>query len=174
MKRSTSRSFCIAALASWAMLAPASLLPDLMAKDMVPYRGTGYGVPVDVQPLPDGSLKFITAETGQATHFGRYEAQMEVIATFGLDAEGRFGLVLEGQYLQTASDGSSIRAVLSGFEWLDVSPPYPMIINIKITEGTGRFEGAVGSWQMMAESTGDYTYTTEGVISSVGSLRSRK
>lgn len=182
MRIRRSRSLCIAALAGCAFLVTAALSPELLAKGMVPYHGAGWGTPLLVEELPPtdehpyGGLGGILAETGEATHFGHYRAQLVFIGYYDYDPEAQaWVLVLTGQYVQTAADGSFIVAALTGREVLvPGGPPFPLTFTIWVTGGAGRFEGATGSWEITGAASGDYTYTAEGSLSSVGSLRGRK
>jgi hypothetical protein len=180
VKISRSGSLSFAAFAGCALLAFASPSPQLLAGEMVPYFGTGWGAPVGslhiVMPTPGnpkGAVWGTLSEIGEATHFGRYQAQCDITGYFGYEG-AQFVLYFSGTYVQIAADGSSIIAsVTNGREPL-VPAPTPFTMTITIVEGTGRFKGATGSWEMSALATGDYTYTTKGMISSVGSVRSRK
>jgi hypothetical protein len=172
MKISRSGSLCVAALAGCALLAVSSLSPRLIAKDMVPYRGAGHGTALELNFDENGNVTAILVETGQATHFGQYRARLDCTGWIGLEGDVSV-LYWTGTYVQVAADGSSVTAYATGREPL-VPFPAPFTMTITITSGTGRFEGATGSWEMSAISTGDYTYTTEGTISSIGSARSGK
>jgi hypothetical protein len=122
---------------------------------------------------PDGYGWANWTETGEATHFGKYQATATVEGWFEFE-DGLPVLVWTGTYVQVAADGSTITAeITEGREPL-IPAPTPFTMTITITEGTGRFLGATGSWTMFALSTGDFTYTTEGMITSIGSVRSRK
>ena len=175
-------SLYIAALAGCALLVTSALSPELIAKDMVPYKGAGWGTPLWVEELPPtdehpyGGLGGLLAETGEATHFGQYNARLLLIGYYEYDLEEEvWVLVMTGQYVQTAADGSSITADLTGREVVvPDGPPFPLTLTIRITGGTGRFEGATGSWEITGAASGDYTYTAEGTISSVGSLRGHR
>lgn len=156
----------------------AGLSLQLLAKDRVPYRATGYGVPVELiiewpsEANPSGSAMGWAEEVGQATHFGSYVATIAVDGYFVWE-DGLLVLVWTGSFVQYAADGSSVIGHLTGREPL-LPAPTPFTMTITIEGGTGRFAGATGGWEVYALSTGDYTCTAEGWISSVGSLKSKK
>lgn len=175
-------SLRFAALVGGTWLMAGTLLPELVAKEFVPYRGSGWGTPLVIESLPPteeypyGGLTGVFVESGQATHFGHYTVWWEFTGYFDFDEDEQVWVFLfGGRYTQTAADGSSVIGVVTAREVIPPDgPPWYFTGTIQITEGTGRFEGVSGAWEMVGESTGDYTYTTEGMIASVGSLQSRK
>lgn len=178
MKTNRQLSLRTVTLAGCALLALHSLSPQLAAKELVPYKATGWGMPLEFNIIwptdeePDGRVWGTLYEIGNATHLGNYEAQADIVGYFGYEGE-QFMLYFSGTYVQVAADGSTITASLTGREPM-LPFPCPFTMTMTIVEGTGRFKGASGSWDVSAISTGDYTFAAEGMISSVGSLRSKK
>ena len=178
MRNHRSSRLGVAALAVCGVLAAFALVPPLLAKDMVPYRGAGWGTPLELnvewpsEENPSGRATGILAEFGEATHFGEYHALVGVDGYFVWE-DDVLVLIWTGAFYQEAADGSSVIGHLVGREPL-IDTPTPFTMAITIVGGTGRFEGATGYWEVSALAAGDYTYTAEGWISSVGSTRSRR
>ena len=178
MKNSRFTWLSPAVLVGCGLLATSQVVGPLLAKDTVPYQGAGWGMPLELNiewpsdDNPSGNVTGLLAEVGEATHFGRYTALLELDGYF-IWEDDVLVLVWTGAFYQEAADGSTVTGHLEGREPL-IAQPTPFTMVMTVDGGTGRFEGVTGLWEVSALSTGDYTYTAEGWIASVGSVRRRK
>ena len=174
------RSFLGCAFVVAGLLLVSGLAPIVQAGDMVPYRAEawGYGEEfVQHAPAPEEGHPWIwytgiMIEIGEATHFGCYTTRYEIIGDLVVGEDGVLAIEFVGTFVQTAADGSSVSGILTITEILvPGGPPFPSYGYAEIVSGTGRFEGATGSWQIFMEAHGDYDAVAVGSISSVGSLK---
>ena len=110
------------------------------AKEQVPFKGSLAGHEIDVVEFPTlfGSL----SATGNATHLGRFTMtlQVQVDVTTGMSV---------GTIRFIAANGDSIFAVFAGQGTPTSEPNVSSIVEVAtITGGTGRFEGATGSFTL--------------------------
>ena len=121
------------------LLAALTLLPfayPAMADDQVPYKGEEVGV------VSKGAFQFpfahqSTAAEGEATHIGHYT----LTGDFAVDV--RFGTAT-GVFTLTAANGDMLFLDMEGHAVpTDLTKT---VANFTVTGGTGRFEGATGSF----------------------------
>jgi hypothetical protein len=153
--------FVLAALTMLALARPA------MAGDQVPYKGAEAGA------VTKGAFQFpfgheITIAKGEATHIGRYT----LAGDFVVDV--RSGTAT-GVFTLTAANGDKLFLDMTGH-----SVPADLtktVANFTISGGTGRFEGATGSFTSLQQfdfavslpiSPNPYVAEIEGTISTPG------
>jgi len=133
------------------------------AKEQVPFKGSLAGHEIDVVEFPTlfGNL----SATGHATHLGRFTMtlQVQVDVTTGMSV---------GTIRFIAAKGDSIFAVFAGQGTPTSEPNVSSIVEVAtITGGTGRFEGATGSFTLQRVinlATGVSSGSFTGTISRVG------
>ena len=115
-----------------------------MAATERPFEGTFQGVVGFAGPRcgPDVTLGFTAV--GTATHLGRIEGQASNCsdASFPVASVA----VYDGVVTFVAADGSTITAEYSGVQQAPVAGVAAYSITMTLVRGTGRFEGASGSW----------------------------
>ena len=164
--RKTIRTGVAAAL----LLAALTLLPvayPTLAGDQVPYKGQEVGT-VTAGPFQYPFGHSSTTAEGEATHIGHYT----LVGTFAVDV--RFATAT-GVYTLTAANGDQLfldmegHAVLTDFT--------KTVANFTVTGGTGRFQGATGSFTAdnqfefavnLGISSNPYVADIEGTISTPG------
>ena len=153
------------------LLAVLALLPfayPAIADDQVPYKGQEVGA------VSKGAFQFpfahqSTAAEGEATHVGHYT----LIGNFVVDV--RFGTAT-GVFTLTAANGDMLFLDMEGHAVpTDLTKT---VANFTVTGGTGRFEGATGSYTahnqlafFVGTSPNPYLGVLEGTISSPGANR---
>jgi hypothetical protein len=150
------------------LLAALTLLPvapAATAGDQVPYKAAETGVITHVSfqfPLETKSA----VAAGKAAHLGEYTLMGEFVV------DVRFGTAT-GTYTMMAANGDMLFLAMDAHS--DPTDPTKTIANFTITGGTGRFEGATGSFiahNQLAFSVGTlvnpYVSEIEGAISSPG------
>ena len=139
-----------------------------MAEDQVPFTGIEVGGITSVSfDFPLGTL-LNTAE-GEATHLGHYtETGIVVVNVISGIATGTYTIIAaNGDMLFTTTTGHALQ------------PPSlkETVDNVTVTGGTGRFEGATGSWVLDShfafvfggpELTDSYVAALDGAISTPG------
>ena len=152
------------------LLTALALLPlvyPAMAKDDVPFKG------VEVGALSFVSFDFPFATIsgtgeGEATHLGHYTVTCILVVDVTSATE-------TGTWTLTAADGDMLFMTTTG---IALQPPSlkETVDTFTVTGGTGRFEGATGSWVMDSHfafvfgGTGSdpYEAVLEGIISTPG------
>jgi hypothetical protein len=152
------RAIVIAVVLGLCLVAPVS------AGDEVPIKGSLAGT-ATVTPLTPPIVAVQVDATGTATVLGRFTLEAP-------HTVNQATLTATGTYLIVAANGDTITADLAGTAVM-VSPPYVVAITetATITGGTGRFEGATGSFlveRVFNRSTGITTGTFDGWISKPG------
>jgi hypothetical protein len=124
-----------------AVLFLAALASPVVASHEVPLRGTLDAVEIHTGAPP--VLHSVLTGTGQATHFGRYTATFE----FDIQLNVMAPSTTTGSFTLVAANGDSISGTLTGQG--NVSNGLVTIVEIAtITEGTGRFADATGSFRI--------------------------
>jgi hypothetical protein len=140
----------------------------MAAGGQVPFKGHSSGLSMDVSFDPVAGIAHGHIEgEGQATHLGRFTVTGDVAV------EVATGMA-RGTWTLTAANGDQIFLDMVGENGSD---DHHGLGEFTITGGTGRFEGASGSYEQIitfAVPLGsapviDYTDVFEGTISAVGS-----
>jgi hypothetical protein len=143
-----------------------------MAEDQVPFKG------VEAGGLTGGAFNFpiatiLCVAEGEATHLGHF-TKVGIIRIDVTSATG-IGAVTE-IFTLTAANGDVLFLTGTG----DAPPPsaHPVtLLNVTVTGGTGRFEGATGEWVEVSRfanaftpggGTDPYVAAIEGTISTPG------
>jgi hypothetical protein len=146
-----------------AVLAALTLSVPAIAGEQVPFKGGSSGVSTVVGFDPVAAIVYVHfVGTGQATHLGNFTATGDV-AIHEIE-----GIVL-GIYTLTAANGDMIFLTMSG-HGID---PFHASGAFTVVGGTGRFQGATGSYQEIitflvlpgTSATVPYTDVLEGTIS---------
>ena len=134
--------FTLTALVALAIATP------LAAGEQVPFRGRLEGIVATVTPLTPPFVAVTLEGEGHATQLGHFDVSSSIVAN---EADG----TAVGTYEFTAANGDTLSADFTG-----QSMPTATLGVISITEtatikgGTGRFDGATGSF------TSERTYDT--------------
>lgn len=137
------------------------------ADQMVPFRGTWTGQTDSAELVAPDVVLVVASGSGQATHLGRFtmvSPHYTYLATFGI----------EGTQIFTAANGDTITATIIGTLMPRPDGALEGTLTGTITGGTGRFEGATGTYDFHIVATPIPTgfasvATIDGTISSVGS-----
>ena len=143
------------------------------AADFVPFKATWTGVTVSADPTDFPVVAVVSAGAGQGTQLGAYT--MVTPHTSNV-----FTFEIEGDHIFTAANGDTLTAHFEGRLVPNIVDGNLVsvggVVPCTITGGTGRFEGATGSYDFtitaipLADGSGfASTATMDGVISSVGS-----
>lgn len=114
------------------------LAGPVAAGDQVPFQGSLSGT-VAVTPLEPPIASVVIEGSGVATLLGRYTVEMPHL----VDQATRTGT---GTYIFTAANGDTLTADFSGQATLVAPGVLTVAESAVITGGTGRFEGATGSF----------------------------
>jgi hypothetical protein len=136
------------------------------AGEQVPFRGTWEGSTVSAELVGPNVVFVVSAGSGNATQLGRFEMvtpHLSYLDTF----------VVEGTQVFTAANGDTLAATIDGQLALNSEGNLEGTLAGVITGGTGRFEGATGSYDfhLVARPAAfgfDSTATIDGTISTVG------
>jgi hypothetical protein len=140
------------------------------AADFVPFKGHWTGTTVSATPIAPGVVVVVSSGSGDATELGRFEMtspHLEFLDTFEV----------EGEQIFTAANGDTLVAQFTGQFVPDADGNLEAMLDCVITEGTGRFKDATGSYDfhIVAVPNGttgfDSVATIDGVISAAGSSR---
>jgi hypothetical protein len=124
-----------------AMILAAALAIPAAAQNQVPFKGTLQGNDFDIG-FTDTTVTVLTVGTGNGTHLGQFSFTQTVTVdtTIGHSA---------GSAHWVAANGDSIDMTITG-SGAPANTPDGIVFNITeiftITAGTGRFEGAQGSF----------------------------
>ena len=130
---------------------------------MVPFNGSLEGT-VTVTFLVPPLASVHIAAAGTATHLGRFTVDIPHVVDFSTAAG-------TGTFTFTAANGDTLTADFTGRAQTD-TPVFSIVEHATITGGTGRFEGAQGSFTVERSYdtiAGTTTGSFEGSISSPGS-----
>jgi len=133
-----------------ALIATMSLSGAALAGDQRPMSG-GYTVgivPVEQRCGP-GALTIGFEGVGLATHLGRMTGSGSNCTEFTL-ATGAVA-IWDGLATFVAADGSTITAIYTGIQEAPVAGVATAVTVNTVVSGTGRFEGAEGSWTASGE-----------------------
>lgn len=118
-------------------------MPALAATER-PFRGSFMGVAGFVEPRCGSDVTLGFAAIGTASHLGRIEGQASNCSnpSFPVTAVD----VRDGHVTLVAADGSTVTASYEGRQEAPVDGVAAYSITMTVVGGTGRFEGASGSW----------------------------
>jgi len=136
------------------------------AGERVPFKGTLAGT-VTVTPLNPPIASVIIEATGDATHLGHFTLVAPHVVNQAL-------LVGTGTYVFTAANGDTLTADFTGTATLLAPGVLSTAETGTITGGTGRFEGATGTFtaeRIFVRATGVTTGSIDGTVSSPGAIR---
>jgi hypothetical protein len=140
------------------------LAGPVSAGDQVPFRGTMSGT-ATITPINPPIVSVLLETSGTASQLGRFTLEAPHIVN-------QATLTAVGTYLFTAADGSTLTASLSGSASLVAPGQLAIAETGTITGGTGRFDGATGSFsteRTFFPATGQTYGSFEGWISTPGS-----
>jgi hypothetical protein len=140
-----------------------SVAAPVAARDQVPFRGSMSGTAA-VTPVAPPIFSVLLETSGNANQLGHFT----LVAPHTVN---QATLTATGTYLLTAADGSTLTASLSGSATLLPSGLLSIAEVGVITGGTGRFEGATGTFstqRIFDRATGATHGTFEGWISTPG------
>lgn len=131
------------------------------AGNFVPYKSKGVAG-LFSQPVPGETVA--GADSGKATHLGKYQSTLELLVLPIFDGPFFIGIKFVGPTTIHASNGDLVESILD----VDLDLATNSITGIfTVTGGTGRWDGASGSGDVSGavNADGTFSYTTEGVIS---------
>jgi hypothetical protein len=139
---------------AFAMLAALTLSASVLAGDQRPMKGHYTIGVVDVEQRCGPNALTIGFEgVGIATHLGRMTGTGSNCTEFTLATESV--AIWDGVATYTAADGSSVTVSYEGVQQAPVAGSATSSTTSTVVSGTGRFEGAHGSWT--ASGTIDFT-----------------
>ena len=138
-----------------------------LAAEQVPFKGTWSGSTISATPVDQNVVLVVSSGSGQTTHLGTMvmtSPHFTYLDTFAV----------EGTQVFTAANGDVLNATISGQFVPNADGNLEATLIGLITGGTGRFEGASGSYEFRiiarpAAFGFDSTATFNGTISTVGS-----
>ena len=133
------------------------------AKDLVPFRGEMSGT-ATITPIAPPIVSVVLETSGHANQLGAFT----LVAPHTVN---QATLTATGTYTFTAADGSTLTATLAGTATLVAPGQLSIAETGTITGGTGRFEGATGTFSTQRTfypATGQTHGTFEGWISTPG------
>jgi hypothetical protein len=133
------KRFCSIAGLALAIVGVFGLVTPATAGDAVPFKGSLDG-DVTRSPVDARTDAVLIEAAGTATHLGRFEVSVPHL----VDLPTRSAV---GTYEFTAANGDKVYAEFTGQATLTTTPGLISIVEIAtITGGTGRFDGATGSF----------------------------
>ena len=145
-----------------AVLAISGLAGSAAAGEQVPFRGRLEGGFTST-PIPGTPNALVVARgTGEATQLGHFSFDFPLTVNLATQTGG-------GTYTFTAANGDTVIANISAQSTLLPNGLRHVVESGTITGGTGRFEGASGSFiseRFLNRATGEVTGFFEGTISS--------
>lgn len=111
----------------------------LSGADAVPFKGSWSGVTVSADPTNFPVVAVVAEGSGQLTHLGRY------FMTSPHTSNVFTGETI-GDQIFTAANGDTLTAFCEGFPAFNPDGTVVGSLDCEITGGTGRFEGATGSY----------------------------
>lgn len=134
----------------------------------VPFKGSWTGVTVSADETNLPVVSIVSEGGGQLTHFGNYT----MVSPHTSNVSNGF---TAGDQIFTAANGDTMTAFCEGTLLSDLSTGNLVVsgtLDCEVTSGTGRFEGATGSYQFALVSTlvgflenGAFKFATEAQIS---------
>jgi hypothetical protein len=143
-------------LSTAAMLLTTALAVPAAAQKRVPFKGSLQGHEIDTPQggPPPTTLSVDGSVTGIASHVGQFSYTYQLTVTL---ANG----TSTGSAHLIAANGDSIYTTIVGSAVLDTTPGVDTITEINtITDGTGRFAGAQGSFTVVRMVTGATGFTS--------------
>ncbi|MEO8035189.1 MAG: hypothetical protein ABI837_12210 [Acidobacteriota bacterium] len=137
------------------------------AKELVPFHGTWVGHTISAQPISPTIVRVVSAGGGNASHLGKFTMVTPHLSFMQT-------LEIQGTQIFTAANGDTLYADTPGFLAPNGDGSLEGTLNCTILGGTGRFEGATGSYSFhLIARPGAFGFDTiadfRGVISSPGS-----
>ena len=134
---------------------------NLSAGNFVPYKSQGVAG-LFAQPVPGEVV--LGADTGEATHLGKYESTLELEVLPLFEGPNFVGLKFVGPTTIKAANGDLVESILNvNLDILtnDITGIYTVV------GGTGRWDGAGGGGDVVGavNADGTFSYKTNGVIS---------
>jgi hypothetical protein len=163
MKRITRSNIYLAVMA---MILPAALAVPAAAQKQVPFKGSIQAQETDTPSVPPGTLSAAGSGTGIGSHLGQFSLSYDLTVTLanGTAAGSGHWIAANGDTIDTTITGSSVPTAT------------PDVFSIReiyiVTGGTGRFEGAQGSFiveRLINLATGVTSGSFHGTITSPGS-----
>jgi hypothetical protein len=159
------KQFASAATLTFALLALLSLARPAAAGEQVSFTGSLEGDLTRTPLVPPFVLDELEA-TGTAAHLGQFD--LLISATVNLNTRSAVGT-----YVFVAANGDTLTATFTGKSTPTETPGVILIVETAtITGGTGRFDGAGGSFtveRLFSPADGTTVGSIEGTISTVGS-----
>ena len=134
----------------------------------VPFKGSWTGVTVSADETNLPVVSIVSEGDGQLTHFGNYT----MVSPHTSNVSNGF---TAGDQIFTAPNGDTMTAYCQGTLLSDLSTGNLVVsgtLDCEVTSGTGRFEGATGSYEFALVSTlvgflenGAFKFATEARIS---------
>lgn len=152
--------------AALSMVAVLGLASFVSAGEQVPFKGKLEGLDT-ATPLDPPFVSVTVEAAGNATHLGKFT--LTILATVN-----RANGTGSGAFLFTAANGDTVYGTISGQSTLTAPGVITIVENMSITGGTGRFEGATGSFtgtRLKDLATGETIGVFEGTISSPGASK---
>lgn len=126
----------------------------------VPFKGSWSGVTVSADPTNFPVVAVVAEGSGQLTHLGRY------FMTSPHTSNVFTGETI-GDQIFTAANGDTLTAFCEGFPVFQADGHVVGTLDCDITGGTGRFEGATGSYEFFLDAAplpGGGGFATEAQI----------
>jgi hypothetical protein len=133
----------------------------------VPFKGSWTGVTVSAEEASVTLVSIVSEGEGQLTHFGTYT----MVSPHTTDITTGF---TAGEQIFTTANGDTMTAYCEGTPTADGSTGNLIVsgtLDCEVTSGTGRFEGATGSFEFALVSTlvgflenGLFKFATEASI----------
>jgi len=161
------KRFGSAATVSLALLALFALVRPAAAGEQVPFKGTLDGDVTHTAVDPHTDYVVVEA-TGTASHLGQFTLTVpHLVNTTTRTAAGTYEF--------TAANGDTLTGEFTGASTPTATPGVISIVeHVTITGGTGRFEGATGSFvveRLFDRVAGTTVGTIEGTVSSSGASK---
>ncbi|MBT5925695.1 MAG: hypothetical protein HOH33_03655 [Verrucomicrobia bacterium] len=138
-----------------------SVTSSVSAGKFVPYKSKGVAG-LFAQPAPGEIVS--GADSGNATHLGKYESTLDLLVLPLFDGPNFVGLKFVGPTTIHAANGDLVESILD----VDLDLATNSITGIyTVVGGTGRWDGASGGGDLKGavNADGTFSYTTKGVIS---------
>lgn len=128
---------------------------------MVPFKGHWSGVTVSAAPIVFPVIAIVSEGSGRLTHLGRYTMVSPHTTNI-------FTGETLGDQIFTAANGDTLTAYCEGPGLPDEAGIVEFTMDCTITSGTGRFQGATGSYDFhlvaSPRTDGGPGYATDAII----------